>query len=207
VEITKRQDDSLVMKARFATYSWWKTFLKRFHKCSTIASWLCIIDCIILPILTLVVPLLGDLSIFGQERFQFLHSIGDLTTIFFLLPIGCFSTILNYVMSQRKRPWTALLGAIGLLLVALANAYSIPGVGHLQVFHCFHRGTGHRVLNVVGCFCLLGSNYLSQRHTAPEHRVGGRKNANDIETGCCILHDSLKSTPKIAGTTSRRRYC
>jgi MerC mercury resistance protein len=166
-----------------------RSLLETLQRYSTIASWLCLIDCIILPIFTLVIPLLG-LANLGPKRLEMLHSIGDFTTIYFLLPVGALSTTLNYyTLSRRKQRWIAALGAVGLTLVALANSYSLPGIGHVQLFHFLHQGLWHRVVNAVGCFCLLGSNQLSSHYQHAGH--GHTKRGN--ETSCCILHENVST--------------
>ncbi|KAG7361391.1 MerC mercury resistance protein [Nitzschia inconspicua] len=164
---------------------------------STIASWLCLIDCTILPILTVVIPLLG-LANLGRERLQMLHTIGDFTTLYMLLPLGGSSIALNFALSRRKRPWIAGLGVAGLSLVALANSYSLPGIGHLEIFHFAHQGMWHRIVNAMGCFCLLISNQLSGQY---QHSLQG--NTKKEEDSCCILHDGIKSS-KTTGDVHRQ---
>jgi hypothetical protein len=172
------------------------------QKYSAIASWLCLIDCTILPILTLIVPLLGIANL-GPDRLQFLHSIGDFTTLFILLPVGGLSTILNYILStQRQHRYISFLGAIGLVLVALANSYSLPGLGHVQVFHFLHRGLWHRVVNAWGCGCLLVSNQWSL-HYKHKHSVL-KGNSKKMEDSCCVLHDKTKATNLLHGNSWHR---
>jgi hypothetical protein len=51
-----------------------------------------------------------------------------------------------------------------LLLVAMANSHSIPVIGHIESLHAIHHGFLHRIVNIMGCACLLASNYLSHRN-------------------------------------------
>jgi hypothetical protein len=157
--------------------------LSTLQKYSAIASWLCLIDCTILPILTLIIPLLGVANL-GSERLQFVHSMGDFTTLYVLLPVGSLSTILNYTSSPPQHRSMALLGAMGVILVALANSYSLPGVGHVQVFHFLHQGLWHRVVNLWGCLCLLVSNQWTSHY-----RRHSRSNSKKTEDRCCVIHE------------------
>jgi len=168
------------------------------HRYSTVASWVCLVDCTIFPILTFVIPLLGFANL-GHDRLKFLHSLGDATTIYFLLPVGSLCTATNYYAGHRK-PQIAALGAFGLVLVVLANWYSIPWLGHLQIFHCFHQGIWHRITSLSGCACLLGSNHLSHRHN---HSSIHAKNEP-----CCVLQQNKSSrawTTDTSKTSNRQR--
>lgn len=194
-----------------------QSFIAVLQRYSTIASWLCLIDCTLLPLITVVTPLLGLTTMVGPERVQWLHAVGDYTTLYFLLPVGAMSTAMNYYnisrnsssggssssnsnrsgtssKSRRQQwPWIlAAMGALGWTMVAIANSYSLPGIGHLQVFHVFHRGVWHRIFNGIGCLCLLGSNQLSVRRFkhASSRGGGGSGDGKRTEESCCILHDS-----------------
>lgn len=197
-----------------------KSFIATLQRYSTIASWLCLIDCTLLPLMTVIIPLLGLTTTLGPERIQWLHMVGDYTTLFFLLPVGGLSTALNfYTLSRnmgsntnrdRWRPWIiAAVGPLGWTMVAIANSYSVPGIGHLQLFHVFHRGVWHRVLNGLGCFCLLGSNQLSARQYkhATSRRGGVGEDGMTSDDSCCILHDpwNVKVMSSSQGSSARHR--
>ena len=52
---------------------------------SNIASMLCVIDCTVLPIVTVVLPLIG-MGVSSPEQAKFLHELGHSVAIFFVLP-------------------------------------------------------------------------------------------------------------------------
>jgi hypothetical protein len=149
----------------------------KLQRMSSIASWLCLIDCTLLPAVTMVVPILG-LANQGCDRLDFLHHVCHFATLYCLLPIGCLSTITNYLMHRQR--WITLLATLGLLLVAMSNSYS--GGTHLAMFHIFHQGFYHRMINLLGCSCLLMSNYWS-------HQVIRRNTPVEADVACCILHE------------------
>lgn len=148
------------------------------QRMSSIASLLCLVDCTLLPAVTLVVPVLG-LSKQGSDRLQFFHQVGHVCTLYFLLPIGCLSAITNYLVHRQR--WIVTLAFWGLLLLAISNSYSEGS--HLAVFHIFHQGSCHRIVNLLGCSCLLTSNHWS-------HQAVRRNTPQDADAACCILHQN-----------------
>jgi hypothetical protein len=46
---------------------------------------LCVIDCTVLPIVTVVLPLIG-MGVSSPEQAKFLHELGHSVAIFFVLP-------------------------------------------------------------------------------------------------------------------------
>jgi hypothetical protein len=170
------------------------------QRISSLASWLCLLDCTILPAVTLLVPMLG-LANQGSDRLEFLHHAGHFATIYFLLPMGCLSTITNYLVHRQR--WIAGLGGLGLLLVVMANSYALPfhmrEGGHLDVFHTFHHGLCHRMVNLSGCACLLKSNHWS-------HQVARRTNWQDADAACCILHQNQQPKRRRLRTQTPKRF-
>jgi hypothetical protein len=136
-------------------------YFEKLRQISTIASFLCLLDCTLLPLLTLALPLLGILNI-GHDRLEWLHNVGHGLTLFFVLPVGSMSAMTNYAVHKQK--WIASMAGMGLLLVVMANSHSLPVIGHIESLHVIHHGFLHRIVNSMGCACLLGSNYLSHRH-------------------------------------------
>jgi hypothetical protein len=96
-----------------------------------------------------------------------LHQLGHSLALWFVLPVGSSSIFLNYHYAHHE-PTIAALGVLGLTCVAMANAphavlhYSSSTVLY-PVLYSVHHGITHRVVNVLGCACLLGSNYWSQQ--------------------------------------------
>ena len=139
-------------------------------KASDIASMLCVLDCTVLPIVTVVLPFFGLVAA-TPAQMEYLHQLGHSVALFFVLPVGGSATILNY-MYAHKIPSIAALGVFGLTLVFMANAPH--GLLHLvedtiilkllyPLLHAVHHGIAHRLTNILGCACLLGSNYLSKQ--------------------------------------------
>lgn len=179
----------------------------RLQRFSSLASWLCLVDCTLLPAVTFLLPLLGFANL-GPDRLEGLHLLGHFATVYFLLPVGCLSAVTNYLVHRER----AILGlaCLGLFLVTVANSYSLPlflGGGHFAFFHVFHRGLCHRVVNLSGCSCLLTSNHLSHKRIA---RL-------DDAASCCVMHQSVQprkhrrnecsSLLAAAVTPSVARYC
>lgn len=144
---------------------------ERLLKASNFASLLCVLDCTILPVITLVLPLIGIVAA-SPAQMEWLHELGHSLALWFVLPVGGLATSLNY--SNHGKTWIAALGYMGLTAVVAANIGChhhnvLPGVvGHWlhHVLHAVHHGIWHRVTNLAGCALLLTSNYLS-------HKQGG----------------------------------
>lgn len=133
-------------KTQRPSTSGWKAVLRTI---SNVASLLCVIDCTLLPIITILFPLLN--MAFPLES---LHSIGHAIAMFFVLPVGTLTTALNF--SSHRRIQLLTISITGLIMIGLANSHAVP-------FHWIHHGWGHRVINVAGCTALLTSNYRSHQ--------------------------------------------
>jgi len=157
-------------------------------KVSNYASAFCVLDCTVLPLVTLVLPLLSSASGAGagagagaSTTLNWLHEFGHSVALYFVLPVGGTATASNYLFSHRA-VWIALLGCLGLLLIGSANAgcgalhagggggvvdallpHAVLSFLH-RVLHFLHHGAAHRVANLAGCALLMGSNYLSKKH-------------------------------------------
>jgi MerC mercury resistance protein len=169
----------------------WKDNLLKF---STMASILCVIDCTVLPILTLLLPLLGMVSAVNTllPLNHLIHHVGHQITIYFVLPIGFFATTTNYLLNHRKK-WILSIGWFGLLLVLAANTgggcstiveqvqthtHAHVMTSHhntlsaldgtitflSQLLHIIQHGTYHRIVNLTGCAFLIASNYISHKY-------------------------------------------
>ena len=82
-------------------------------------------------------------------------NLGHWLAIWFVLPIGSISAILNYYLSHHQL-WLLSIATFGLVCVSLANAE------HHQ--HHQFIVNHHHVINIVGCICLLGTNYITRRY-------------------------------------------
>ena len=149
------------------------SLLDRFRQASNIASFLCVLDCTLLPLVTVGLPLLGILN-FGAGQLEFIDKLGHSLALFFVLPVGSLTTVVNYI-SHRKKP-IATMAFLGLTMVGLTNSHfhihHWPAFGPIslgwigRVLHEI-QGCGtspwHRIVNISGCAFLLGSNYWSQQ--------------------------------------------
>ena len=143
------------------------------------ASLFCILDCTVLPLLTILLPLVGWVSaaIGGSTTTAALqHSLcvwSHNLAMYFVLPVGTFTTLWNYQTGhQNKR--VAALGLVGIIVIGLANGggewivaqlalvTTIP-THVLTTLTALHHGILHRVANLAGCALLLGSNYMAQQ--------------------------------------------
>ena len=164
------------------------------QKLANIAFILCIIDCTVLPVVTFLLPIISsspssggsdegignhngsdDSSSWLYYLFQFMHyalqnqfmnlhpsNLGNWLAIWFVLPIGSISAILNYYISHQQL-WLLSIATFGLACVCIANCDH----QHHQIIM-----NHHHLINIVGCICLLGSNYITRRFY-----------------GCCIDHN------------------
>ena len=132
----------------------------RIRQLSNVATILCILDCTLLPAVTVVLPWIGILNLGNLE---WLGQISHALTVFFVLPVGALSSLLNYHSHHRQGRILAL-AIMGLLLIAIANSHSLIIVQHIECFHLFHNGPMHRLTNLLGCACLLSSNFWSRRN-------------------------------------------
>jgi hypothetical protein len=141
---------------------------ERLLKASTFASMLCVLDCTILPIITIILPLFGIVAA-SPAQMEGLHELGHQLALWFVLPVGGLATTLNY--NNHRKLGIFAIGWLGLTAVVAANAgcHAVPGaLGHAlhHVLHSLHHGILHRVTNLAGCALLLTSNYLSHKQGA-----------------------------------------
>ena len=177
---------------------------ERLLKISNIASLLCVVDCTVLPIITLALPILGLGA--STATAAWLHELGHSVALCFVLPVGGLATTMNF-LNHRKKSLLSL-ALVGLSCVYAANGHGGPILSMLphSLAHDLHCGTAvHRVTNIVGCACLLSSNYLGKRiggcgddNCKVDHNGNVRKNRKsntmyiDMEcglTGCDHDHD------------------
>ena len=167
-----------VLASTTTTTTTWKETLLRY---SNYASALCVLDCTVLPIVTLLLPLLGIVAI-TPASLHWLHHAGHQLALYFVLPVGFTATTTNYWFNHKSIPIIAL-GWVGLALVGISNVHwHWHGSNVLyQVLHLVQHGPGHRVANLLGCACLLGSNYWSRQ-----------RGCTNVDCGHDHSHDHLK---------------
>jgi MerC mercury resistance protein len=122
---------------------------EKFRMASNLATLICILDCTLLPMAMILLPVL-NLGI----QLETIHRLGHIIAVFLVIPIGALTTILNFV-SHRRLPLLSI-SFIGLTLIWSCNSHAVP-------LEFFHHGIWHRILNILGCIALLSSNYFSHR--------------------------------------------
>lgn len=132
---------------------------------SNAASLLCAIDCTVLPIVTLLLPLIG-IGV-SPTSASFLHDLGHAIGIYFVLPVGSFATAMNF--RAHKNTFISSFAALGLFLIYLANGSGGPILSLLpdatrHALHC--GGLAHRLCNIAGSLLLFGSNLVSRQPIA-----------------------------------------
>mmetsp|Transcript_52754 Transcript_52754/g.157929 ORF Transcript_52754/g.157929 Transcript_52754/m.157929 type:complete len:291 (-) Transcript_52754:723-1595(-) len=166
----------------------WESVKEKLLKVSNVASVLCVLDCTILPAVTLLLPLLGMATTPAQSAW--LHELGHRVALFFVLPVGGMAASLNYFSHRRRK--VSFLALLGLCLIYAANApHGAPAVSLLphRLAHALRCGSWvHRTTNLLGCALLLGSNYASHRLGCA---VSGLKGvvAGSSDGGSCCGHD------------------
>mmetsp|Transcript_37543 Transcript_37543/g.42906 ORF Transcript_37543/g.42906 Transcript_37543/m.42906 type:complete len:225 (-) Transcript_37543:437-1111(-) len=147
---------------------------QRILKLSNWASILCVIDCTILPIVTLVLSVLGIISGNSNnshnEIVDWLHDLGHSVALYFVLPVGSMTTTFNYYLHHSVLP--TLTSFFGLFLIALSNMSHVDdnnnhssniAKGEWSLIHAFHEGSLHQLCNILGCCMQLWANYQSQK--------------------------------------------
>ena len=182
-----------------------KSLLERLTSLSTFASALCVLDCTILPLITIALPLLGLTAAGGSALSHTLHHLGHSLALYFVLPVGTFATTVAYA-NHRSVP-KCLPGMLGLVLIYLSNASGASlhlhtaTVGEIagglnplvqlvphDVLHAIADADGlaHRLVNVAGCVFLLGGNWWSRQRTAAEGgSQGGAEGGGGV--GACFV--------------------
>jgi len=167
----------------------WDGWKERLLRASNTASLLCVLDCTILPVVTVLLPLLGIVA--SPTQSKFLHDIGHTIALYFVLPVGGLATTMNYV--SHHRPLLTAMATFGMMMIYAANG---NGVGPILArlprdwIHALHCGSWlHRITNLVGCACLLGSNYWSHRLAGGGGECGHDHGGDGRGSSSCCGHD------------------
>mmetsp|Transcript_23707 Transcript_23707/g.35355 ORF Transcript_23707/g.35355 Transcript_23707/m.35355 type:complete len:265 (-) Transcript_23707:461-1255(-) len=137
----------------------WRSRIANF---SNIASLLCVVDCTVLPIVTVIFPMIGFVT--SPTQLDWIHELGHSIAIYFVIPVGGSAALMNYLSHKRLLLSTPAL--IGLSMIYLVNGHGGPILSKLpnELIDSLRYGTIlHQATNIAGCALLLGSNYVSHR--------------------------------------------
>lgn len=143
----------------------------RINKAATFASVLCAIDCTVLPALLVLVPVAGSSAL--------LHKLAHAVSLYFVLPIGGFAVLANYLQHRKVR--LGLWGLSGLLLILLANLHFPHGLIPHMIEETLHEA--HEIINVLGCALLLSSQWVSHRALHAMGKDCGHAHGKDSSCG------------------------
>jgi len=158
-----------------------KSFMEKYEqkisKVANFASILCAIDCTVLPLVTVTLSLLGIAA--SPSQLKWLHELGHSVALFFVLPVGGLATTMNFIAHRHILP--SSFAFLGLFLIYLTNGHGGPilsKIPHGLIHPLHHNMLIHRVVNLTGVACLLGSNYYLHRKGC-SHDHGGSKCGHD----------------------------
>ncbi|GMH69872.1 hypothetical protein TrRE_jg11372, partial [Triparma retinervis] len=152
------------------------------------ASLLCILDCTILPLLSLLLPFLTFLPITATLSPSFLHTLSYKASIYFVLPIGSLSACLNLLTSNKSStplskylPFSIALTGLLLIFATNSSLSSLPLLGPLippslsHSLSCTGDAKGvqdtlsaHTIANLAGAGMLIGGNRAGHKNTHKE---------------------------------------
>ncbi|AFZ79922.1 hypothetical protein BEWA_027710 [Theileria equi strain WA] len=112
------------------------------------AGIICLIDCIVLPI---IIAITSCLNVFRD--FETVKKITHVLELLIVIPFGTLSVVMNYRKTKKKR--LAACGTCGILVI----------IGS----HFFHTTWIHSLISITGCAMLISSNVLSRRHAECDH--------------------------------------
>jgi len=162
------------------------TWRSQLLQAGNFASLLCAVDCTVLPVVTLMFPLMGMAA---PSSLDWLHEAGHAVALGFVLPVGGSATLLNYFYAHRQRS-IASLGCLGLVLVTVANvphsALHLLDQRQWFVLHSLLHATNHGSIHHM---TKLGSNYLS-------HQSGK----------CLHVHDHSETSSRTHNHHEHRRH-
>jgi len=164
----------------------------RLLKLTSAASLLCVIDCTILPFVTLALPFLGLGATSKQARI--LHDVGHNLALWFVLPVGTFAATMNFL--SHRRPKISFIAVIGLSLIFLSNCNgTILSLLPLTIKKNLHCGFWHSLINISGCGLLLGSNTVLHRLSCESrNQNNSRFSFRRLKGGCSCCFDGAMKT-------------
>lgn len=171
---------------------------------SNLASLLCVLDCTLLPFVSVAIPALSwgvgaisattavapvgsddSLASALSATLSYLPAVSHTIALYFVIPVGLLTTIVNYFFGHKKIRYS-LLSLAGVAVIYVANSSSEVGIptvdrwlasGDILAVH-----HGRHVHNACGAFVGAATGMIA--HTCPEglwaHRV-----TNSL--GCALL--------------------
>lgn len=130
---------------------------------SNIASFLCVLDCTLLPLVSIALPALswiaGSLSLGGastnsvtvalSSMLSFLPALGHGIALYFVIPVGLTTTIVNYFFGHKEIRFS-LVALMGVFLIYAANSSSGVGIASVDsllntwgILAHSHEGAAH----------------------------------------------------------------
>ncbi|VWU52627.1 MerC domain-containing protein, putative [Hepatocystis sp. ex Piliocolobus tephrosceles] len=139
-------------------------FLSHLNGISSIASILCLIDCILIPVITVVLSFINVLSGAADSYYYSGHDnnhhhhhqdslwnkILNKISLFLILPLFTFTTVYNYV--SLKNIYLLLSGMLGIILFLLSHANINEKINEY-----------HLPIEILGFSLLLGTNYFTRK--------------------------------------------
>lgn len=126
----------------------WDSVLRRI---SNSASALCVLDCTLLPLVTLVLSVVSasTSSTTGAASSPLIawllhtvHELGHGLALYFVLPVGLLTTLVNHHQSQHRRSgwWWTVSSLLGLVCVGVANGgFSVGATAAAGCLHAAHH--------------------------------------------------------------------
>jgi len=138
-------------------------------KLAILLSSLCVIHCLLTPLLIIALPSLASVSILSDETF---HQI----LLFFVLPIGATALALGYRHHSSKQ--VAAAGAAGLALLSSPLIVEWVGLGHEVLGE-----HGEVIITVLASFIIVGAHVANYRLRKNAQRLGcDKRAASQIQT-------------------------
>ena len=78
----------------------------------------------------------------GQNQLEYLEKLGHQLALYFVLPVGSTTTIINYL--SHKKYSISTLAVLGLSMIGLANSHmhELPLFGHVEWLHIIQSCSG-----------------------------------------------------------------
>ncbi|KAL3802494.1 hypothetical protein HJC23_012513 [Cyclotella cryptica] len=107
---------------------------------SNIASFLCVLDCTLLPLLSIALPIvswistatasIGVVEAWSSLLTTHLPSLAHVMALFFVIPVGLLTALVNYFFGHRQIKYTAV-ALFGLCLIYTTNSHVGLGMDSL----------------------------------------------------------------------------
>ncbi|SBS84279.1 conserved Plasmodium protein, unknown function [Plasmodium ovale curtisi] len=179
------------MKKRFTKiYNYVKLNL---NKISSIASLICLIDCVLIPIITVVLSLINVVSNSQSDHGHTSednhhpewHEAVEKIALYLMTPIISLTTIYNF--SQLRNIPLLLFALIGIALFVLSHAHIDFNSENVNTF--FKRY--HIPIAIIGAICLVSTNYVAHEMLKAknlDHCCKNRKETTDVDDNICEHH-------------------